>query len=101
MRWKSQSMSFPYVETFSGSHQLSMLVRASWPLLLHLEGDLDRLAGLPLDLFGLLAERLVPHLDRVLPGRHVLDLHGAAGVGHARRPRHDRDPADPPAVDGA
>src|SRR6266545_3788200 len=31
MRWNSQSISRPYVDTFSGSHQLSMLVRASWP----------------------------------------------------------------------
>src|SRR5260370_41550323 len=31
MRWNSQSFSRPDVDTFSGSHQLSMLVRASWP----------------------------------------------------------------------
>src|SRR5436190_18718615 len=32
MSWNSQSISRPYVDTFSGSHQLSMLVRASWLL---------------------------------------------------------------------
>src|SRR6266850_757324 len=30
MRWKSQSISWPYVDTFSGSHQSSMRVRSSW-----------------------------------------------------------------------
>ena len=69
-------MSRPYVETFSGSHQLSMLVRASWLLRYFFisKRDLRRLPGLDLDVLGLLAERLVPHLDLVLAGGHVLDL---------------------------
>src|SRR6185369_9487047 len=73
--------------------------RASWLLLLHLDRDLRWLPGLDLDLFRLLAERLVPYLDRVLSGRDVLDLGGAVGTGHAEeRIRHDGDPPEHPAV---
>src|SRR3989338_7720397 len=91
-------MSFPYVETFSGSHQSSMLVGASrpcGPLLLHLDRDLDGLTGLDLDGLRLLAERLVPDVQRVLAGRAVLDPGRAVGIGHAEeRVRHHRDPAE-------
>src|SRR3989304_2153348 len=98
MRWNSQSMSWPYVDTFSGSHQFSML-ESLLALLLHLDCDLRRLTGFDLDLFRRLPERLVPHLDGLLAGRHVLDLRGAVAVGHAEeRVRHDRDPREHPAV---
>src|SRR5262245_11150246 len=99
MRWKSQSMSRPYVDTFSGSHQSSMLAEPPGSLLLHLDRDLRGLPGLDLDLFRLLAERLVPRLDRVLAGRHVLDLRVATRVGDAEeRIGHDGDPPEHPAV---
>src|SRR5437867_11082034 len=90
MRWNSQSISCPYVDTFSGSHQSSML--ASLPaLLLHLEADLRHLARLDVDLLRLLAERLLPDLDRLLARRDVLDLGRAAGVrDREERGRQDR-----------
>src|SRR3989442_1568170 len=78
MRWNSQSISAPYVDTFSGSHQSSMLA-SLLALLLHLEPDLHHLARLDVDLLRLLAERLVPDLDGLLARRHVLDLGRAAG----------------------
>src|SRR2546425_8638081 len=89
MRWNSQSMSCPYVETFSGSHQSSMLASLR-ALLLHLDTDLRHLARLDLDLPRLLTERLVPDLDRLLARGHVLDLRRAVGVRHAeeRRRQH-------------
>src|SRR5262245_49722365 len=98
-------MSWPNVETFSGSHQLSMLVFAPPRpdlLLHHLDRDLRGGAGLHLDLFRRLPERLVPHLDRLLAGRRVLDLAHAVAVGDGEeRMRHDGDPAEHPAVDVA
>src|SRR6266571_6202065 len=98
MRWNSQSISAPYVDTFSGSHQSSMLA-SLLALLLHLDTDLRYLARLDLDLPRLLAERLVPDLDRLLARGHVLDLRRAAGVRHAEeRRRQHRDPAEHPAV---
>src|SRR3989442_1552725 len=98
MRWNSQSISAPYVDTFSGSHQSSMLA-SLLALLLHLEPDLHHLARLDVDLLRLLAERLVPDLDGLLARRHVLDLGRAAGVrDREERGRQDRHPAEHPAV---
>src|SRR5712691_12210484 len=99
MRWNSQSISWPYVETFSGSHQLSMSGPRLLALLLHLEGDLGRLARLHLDLFALLAERFVPDVDLVLAWGHVVDLGHPIAIGHAEEGiRHDGHPAQHPAV---
>src|SRR3989442_1100108 len=78
MRWNSQSISAPYVDTFSGSHQSSMLA-SLLALLLHLEPDLHHLARLDVDLLRLLAERLVPDLDGLLARRHVRHLRRALG----------------------
>src|SRR3989449_8506867 len=98
MRWNSQSISAPYVDTFSGSHQSSMLA-SLLALLLHLEAALHPLARLDVDLLRLLAERLVPDLDGLLARRHVLDLGGAVGVRDGEeRGRQDRHPAEHPAV---
>src|ERR671931_1739992 len=98
MRWNSQSMSCPYVDTFSGSHQSSMPA-SLLALLLHLEADLRHLARLDVDLLRLLAERLVPDLDRLLARRHVVDLRRAAGVRDGEeRGRQDRHPPEHPAV---
>src|SRR5213079_376428 len=98
MRWKSQSISCPYVDTFSGSHQSSMLA-GLLALPLHLEADLRRLARLDVDVLRLLAERLVPDLDRLLARRHVLDLGRAAGVRDGEeRGRLDGQPSEHPAV---
>src|SRR6059058_4646764 len=98
MRWNSQSISCPYVDTFSGSHQSSML--ASLPaLLLHLEADLRHLARLDVDFLRLLAEGLVPHLDRLLARRYALDPRGAAGIRDGEeRGWQDRHPPEHPAV---
>src|SRR5919108_4752574 len=98
MRWNSQSMSWPYVDTFSGSHQSSM--RASLlALFLHLDADLRHLARLDVDLSRLLAERLVPDLDRLLARGHVLDLGPAVGARDGEeRGRQDRHPPEHPAV---
>src|SRR2546428_4519372 len=101
MRWNSQSMSCPYVETFSGSHQSSMLASLR-ALLLHLDTDLRHLARLDLDLPRLLTESLVPDLDRLLARGYGLDLHGGDGVRHAEvQRRQSRDSAEHPAVHGA
>src|SRR5437867_2133359 len=108
MRWNSQSISWPYVETFSGSHQFSM--RFSRPpvrprdrpalLLHHLDADLGRLASLDVDVLGLLAELLVPDLDGLLAGRDPLELRDPVLVRHAEvRRRHHREPPEHPAVD--
>src|SRR6266480_656379 len=97
MRWNSQSISWPKVDTFGGNHQSS--IGSLLALLLHLDADLRHLARLDLDLLRLLAERLVPDLHRVLARGHVLDLGHAAALGHAEeRMRHDGDPAEHPAV---
>src|SRR5216684_1209037 len=97
MRWNSQSISWPYVDTFSGSHQSSM--QSLLALLLHLDADLRHLPGLDLDLLRLLTERLVPDLQRVLARRDVRDLRHAAAVRDAEvGMRHDGDPAEHPAV---
>src|SRR5437016_9841661 len=98
MRWNSQSISAPYVDTFSGSHQSSMF--ASLPaLLLYLEADLRHLARLDVDLLRLLAQGLVPHLDRLLARRHVLDLCRTVGVRDVEvRGWQDRHPPQHPAV---
>src|SRR5947209_2877202 len=98
MRWKSQSMSAPYVETFSGSHQFSIrfsaLPRRRLGLLLQLEADLGCLAGLHLDLLGLLAESFVPDLHGLLAGRDVLDLHCPVRIGDTEEGR--RQDGHPP-----
>src|SRR5213079_447865 len=93
MRWNSQSISSPYVDTFSGSHQSSMLA-SLLALLLHLDADLRHLARLDLDLPRLLAERLVPDLQRVLARRHVLDLRRPAGARRRRTGSASRRPRD-------
>src|SRR5207249_744015 len=73
------SSTCPYADTFSGSHQSRML--AVLPaLLLQLKADLRHLARLDVDFLRLLAEGLVPHLDRLLARRYAHDLRGAAGI---------------------
>src|SRR5205809_481374 len=90
MRWNSQSISAPYVDTFSGSHQSSMLA-SLLALLLHLEPDLHHLARLDVDLLRLLAERLVPDLAALLARRHRGHVrHELAAVLVDRRLRHLR-----------
>src|SRR3990170_670962 len=68
-----------------------------WVLLLQLEGDRDRLAGLDRHLLLRRPEGLVPDLEAVRPRWHILNLEAAllVGHGHVWILRHHDPPGHP------
>src|SRR3990172_12019009 len=68
-----------------------------WVLLLQLEGDRDRFAGLDRHLLLRRPEGLVPDLEAVCPRWHILNLEAALLVGHGnvRTVRHHDPPGHP------